>query len=513
MLVAMLKEYPNASAAGSLQHGFTFGFSLGFNGPRISRFSDCLKSAKALPHIVMDKISKERSLGRIEGPFDTPPFANLQCSPIGLVPKHEPNSYRMIHHLSFPAGESVNDFINRDECVVHYASFDEAVNIVRNMGRGAWLAKSDIKSAFRLLPVAPSDYELLGFTFQGKYYYDKCLPMGCSISCALFEKFSTFLEFQIRKVTDSSAITHYLDDFFFAHESHEGCKVIMEGFSKMCESLGVPLAIEKTVGPQQALTYLGLEIDSQMMQVRVPLDKVIALKNKLHRVLAKHKVEVQSIVGTLNFVCRAVAPGRAFLRRLISLTHGLTKSYHKVRLSKGAKQDLSMWLEFLSHFNGVSAFSNCGWESNHTLDLYTDSAATIGFGAYFRGQWVQGRWQTSVLSNPPSIALLEFYPVVVAVKCWAEQLVNRKVLFHSDNMAVVHIINGQTSQCPKIMQLLRIFVLTCLRFNISFKAVHVPGVLNNIADSLSRFQVERFHAAAPQAVCHMTPLPLLPQVW
>ncbi len=60
------------------------------------------------------------------------------------------------------------------------------------------------------------------------------------------------------------------------------------------------------------------------------------------------------------------------------------------------------------------------------------------------------------------------------------------------------------------MYLVRIFVLECLKFNIRFKAAHVPGVFNVIADSLSRFQATRFRMAAPQADAVMSPLPVLP---
>ena len=98
----------------------------------------------------------------------------------------------MIHHLSYPEGHSINDFIEGKLCAVHYASFDSAVDLVVQVGGRAWLAKTDVKSAFRLLPVSPADYELLGFSFGGMFYYDKCLPMGCSIPCSMFEKFSTF---------------------------------------------------------------------------------------------------------------------------------------------------------------------------------------------------------------------------------------------------------------------------------------------------------------------------------
>ena len=77
--------------------------------------------------------------------------------------KSTPGEYRLIHNLSFPAGQSINDGIPRDFCRVEYARFDDAVALVRTAGEGALMAKSDIKSAFRLLPIAPEDFELLGF--------------------------------------------------------------------------------------------------------------------------------------------------------------------------------------------------------------------------------------------------------------------------------------------------------------------------------------------------------------
>ena len=123
---------------------------------------------------------------------------------------------------------------------------------------------------------------------------------------------------------------------------------------------------------------------------------------------------------------------------------------------------------------------------------FTDAAASVGYGAFFQGKWVQGRWPAGILEDPPSIAFLEFCPLLVAVLCWAPLLSNRRVKFRSDNSAVVHIINSQTSQCDRLMHLVRLFVLECLRFNIVFKVVHIPGVANDLADSLSRFQMGRF---------------------
>ncbi|KAJ1208592.1 hypothetical protein NDU88_003975 [Pleurodeles waltl] len=59
-------------------------------------------------------------------------------------------------------GSSVNDCLEEGTCSVCYASFDEAIDLVRAAGKGALMAKADIEFAFRLLPVHPSIFHLLG---------------------------------------------------------------------------------------------------------------------------------------------------------------------------------------------------------------------------------------------------------------------------------------------------------------------------------------------------------------
>ena len=72
-------------------------------------------------------------------------------------------------------------------------------------------------------------------------------------------------------------------------------------------------------------------------------------------------------------------------------------------------------------------------------------------------------------------------------------------MFNCDNQSVVAVINKQSALCPELMKLVRRLVIICLQNNIMFKAKHVPGIDNGIADALSRFQVERFRSLAPGA--------------
>ncbi len=191
-----------------------------------------MKSAYDHPDVIRAKLRKELEAGRISGPFRVPPFPAFRTSPLGVVPKKNPSEFRLIHHLSYPPGKSVNDFIPKELTSVHYATIDDAVSIIKTMGPGCYMAKTDIQSAFRIIPIHPKDSNLLGMQWEGNYYFDRCLPMGLAISCSLFEKFSTALEWIARNVLLASAVIHVLDDFLFPAPSSAKCQADLKGFLK-----------------------------------------------------------------------------------------------------------------------------------------------------------------------------------------------------------------------------------------------------------------------------------------
>ena len=116
-----------------------------------------------------------------------------------------------------------------------------------------------------------------------------------------------------------------------------------------------------------------------------------------------------------------VVPGRAFLRRMIDLTKGVNKPHHHIRLSRGAKLDIMLWLRFLDDFNGRSFFLSDVWETSQSLQLYTDAAGSIGFGAVFDCHLFHGTWPNHWKSY--NMALLELFPIVIAVLLTVEVFV------------------------------------------------------------------------------------------
>lgn len=509
-----LSNYPFENVKNELINGITHGFKLQYQGPRIPMRSRNSNSVSEHPQIVLEKIKKEVDLGRVAGPFDYPPFPTFRISPIFLATKKN-GDFRLIHNLSYPANNSVNDFTDRQYCSVRYSSIDDAVEMVKRIGIGGKLAKADIKSAFRLLRISPSDFDQLGFSFQGKYYFDKCLPFGASISCSLFEKFSSALHWYLEKKSGNRNILHYLDDFLFGSASQSSeCADTLEVFRQICKSWGVPLAEDKTVEPVEILTFLGIDFDTLKMELRLPSDKLNELKQTLEFFIQTEKVtlrQLQSLIGMLNFACQAVVPGRAFCRRLIDATCNIQKPHYRIRVTNAMREDLQVWVVFLSQYNGVSVMLDSQWTSNDAIQLYTDSAGgkNRGIGIYFQGRYIHEVWPSdwADLGILKDITFLEIFPVFVVLHIWGPELKNKKIMFNIDNMSVVHIINKKSSKSERVMALLRRLVLLTLQYNLLIKAQHIPGKVNQIADSLSRGDFQRFRNLCPAAEPKKTEIP------
>jgi len=155
-----LTNHPDQEFVSKLCNNLRYGADVGFTGRRVARFSRNMPTALSQPNIVSENLSREVALGRVAGPFPSPPLPNFQVSPIGLVPKKHSTKFRTIFHLSFPkSGEtSIYSSIPKEDFSLQYITIDNAIQGILSLGQGCFLAKTDIESAFRLIPLRPSDY-------------------------------------------------------------------------------------------------------------------------------------------------------------------------------------------------------------------------------------------------------------------------------------------------------------------------------------------------------------------
>ncbi len=107
---------------------------------------------------------------------------------------------------------------------------------------------------------------------------------------------------------------------------------------------------------------------------------------------------------------------------------GVKQSWHKIRMTAGAKADLAMWRVFLNDYNGATIFSDQSWVGHHDIQFFTDASGGIGFGGFYEGRWFQGAWPSKQFTNEHSIAWLEMFPIVVAVVLWGNQLKGKRIV-------------------------------------------------------------------------------------
>ena len=148
----------------------------------------------------------------------------------------------------------------------------------------------------------------------------------------------------------------------------------------MAEELGLPLAEEKMEGPATSLMFQGIHLNTVQQTSKLPESKLADLKMWIALLLQRKKVslqELQEIMGHVNFACRVVAPGCAFLCQLCEAMKGLHHPLHRTRVTCGMRKDLHIWNQFLAEFNLIFLGGGEGkwglrqiFRSNQMLQVY-----------------------------------------------------------------------------------------------------------------------------------------------
>ena len=222
--------------------GIIQGFRIGFNYThQLSDAKYNLLSAEQNPQVVDEYLSEEIRKGQItEVKPENGPLT--QASPIGVIPKkHKPDKWRLIVDLSAPANVSVNDGIERELCSVSYISIDTVVKQINLLGQGTQLAKLDIKQAYRMVPIHPTDRLLLAMKWRGKTFIDKALPFGLRSAPLIFTAIADALQFMM-EARGVNPVLHYLDDFVTLGEpGSKQCNTNLHIMLQTCPDAGVPV--------------------------------------------------------------------------------------------------------------------------------------------------------------------------------------------------------------------------------------------------------------------------------
>ena len=205
--------------------------------------------------------------------------------------------------------------------------------------------------------------------------------------CKIFESLSNAIVHILKDKFQVSHLVKVLDDLLFIHPTEEGCEHALDSSIALNKLIGVHLAENKDGTPNPSP-----QIHSCNMQTALPEEKVNSYLGEVLNLQALSHINLRkfrSVIGKLSFATCVMTAGKCFLRRMYNATIGKAKPLARVEIPESIKEDLRIWANFLTHFNGKTLYANNTFLTSEDLNFFSDSSFK-GFGATFLFRFIVG---------------------------------------------------------------------------------------------------------------------------
>ena len=283
----LLREHPvrcfRQWVLSGLQHGFD-------NGSEVEE-----RLVEQLPHqsaredmpAVRKWLLAEEERGHVQS-FTKRPHPFTRACPVGLVPKGEKK--RFISDLS-AGDDSVNASVCKAEYGIRMIRFQDVVDIAAEFGPDCHATFIDVRSAYRNVPLHPSNWHLQVYLCDGVWWVDKRISFGSTSSAFVFDRVACAIEWIAQRAIDAAVgagncrLVHYLDDFALLARTKRLCEAASKALLATFKELGVPMAADKTKIATQEAEYLGMRLDIRRQVVALPQDKKYKLRARLANIV------------------------------------------------------------------------------------------------------------------------------------------------------------------------------------------------------------------------------------
>lgn len=376
-------------------------------------------SAKDM-NIAIDKLI---SLGAISPCDDLP---SQFISPIFLTPKST-GGYRFILNLK-KFNKSVNTY--------HF-KMEDIRTVLKLISKNAYMATIDLKEAYFLVPVHPTDRKYLRFWFKNLFEFN-CLPFGLCTAPLVFTKLLKPLLARLR--SQGHTLVAYLDDIICIGPDSNSCKITVNTVLNYLNNLGFVVNFEKSnLNPKQTCKFLGVEINSTTMSLQLPSEKIEKIIKLVKIISSKSSVSIRDFakfIGTLTAACHAVAYGWVYTKyfereKYLALKNSGDNYDAKMIIKPYLHEDFLWWLR-LGH-----KAKNPIRHDQFNQEIFTD-ASLSGWGAACDGEIARGHW--SIEESKDHINLLELRAAFLGLKSFCRAQ-NNTVLLRIDNTTAIAYIN------------------------------------------------------------------------
>lgn len=466
---------------------------------------------------------------------------NAQC-PFGVQPLHVIIKPGKKPRLVIDLSRNLNSHLRYE--YFSYASVRDAAELSTP---GCWYGKLDLSNCFLSFPLHVSAIPHFIFRFDGRLFQFVRMPFGLASAPRICTLLLSVVAHRMA-VDGIDRLVRYLDDFLFITETRESMAATLSLAQQLFSDFGLLVNTEKTEGPAQRLSFLGIQLDSVAQTLSCTADRLVEIRTLLTSAMDTPRIKLSflaSLIGKLQFAASVLPGARPFVRRMLDLQHDQARrisarhSQHPVlaprhitqadshptpsastatdpfdrRLhfaqqhgsfytDRGFRADARFWLTHLHLWNGTAK-----WRSAQSTPFHIATDASLsGFGFYLESvpphvdtsQWppalrvgagysgVYDSAHAHLHTASSQMTWCELFAVYAALSTYRTVLRHSCVLFFVDNETDVHILNRQATRSARLAGLLREIYTIGLEDNISICARHRSGVDNTLADYLSR---------------------------
>ena len=395
---------------------------------------------------------------------------------------------------------------------LHHEHVDDLAQLLEKLGtRGhrPQLLKADFHKAYRSVPVHPDDSPLADILV---YDTDNCrwviaqqraLPFGAVAAVYGWERVGSALTGIIRQRIGIPFL-RYVDDLFTALPPMlaQQARVSLE---EILDCLGFALAPEKTEGPSDSLTILGVQVVIEDKQARFFPEPAKAARwiTDIKAALNDNSLspgEANKLAGRLNFASSTTfgRVGMAHIRPLYHRAHGRRGSsgrkLYQLHLDTPIKKALRWWLHLLQHRH-LEATVHFTRQHTDTHILYTDAtgdghlgsalydteARCLGWSAGQTPQWMHHRLH----KRKTQINAHELIAAHWGLEDFSDTIRGSTVHLYVDNTAAEHIARKGSSKSADLNQIAGSLWLLAAELHIHLHLHRVPSK-SNPSDAPSR---------------------------